>query len=98
MPLHLSCLSIAAPADRPIPPSQSKGRLEVYHVLNNPPAGWTQGTGFISKDLIESKLSKALENDKSKVLLCGPPPMLTAMTSAIISPARGSRKRTGRES
>lgn len=58
---------------------QSKGRLEVYHVLNNPPAGWSQGVGFISKDLIESKLSKALDSEKSKVLLCGPPPMLTAM-------------------
>jgi cytochrome-b5 reductase len=52
-------------------------------VLNNPPAGWTQSTGFISKELIEQRLHKAIEDDKSKVLLCGPPPMLTAMKSHL---------------
>ncbi|KAL7411022.1 NADH-cytochrome b5 reductase 1 [Mrakia frigida] len=57
----------------------SKGRLQVHHVLNNPPAQWDGATGFISKDLIEEKLGKALEHENSKMLLCGPPPMLTAM-------------------
>jgi cytochrome-b5 reductase len=57
----------------------SNGRLQVYHVLNNPPAGWTQGVGFVSKEMIQEHLGKALEDDRSKLLLCGPPPMLTAM-------------------
>lgn len=57
----------------------SEGRLEVYHVLNKPPAGWTQGEGFVSKDLIAEKLAKALDADENKLLMCGPPPMLTAM-------------------
>lgn len=61
--------------------AQSEGRLQVYHVLNKPPAGWTGGEGFVSKDIIADKLGAALEADENKLLMCGPPPMLTAMKS-----------------
>ena len=59
----------------------SDGRLQVYHVLNKPPAGWTGGEGFVSKEIIADKLGAALEADENKLLMCGPPPMLTAMKS-----------------
>ncbi|KAG7099398.1 hypothetical protein E1B28_001251 [Marasmius oreades] len=52
-------------------------RFKIYYVLNNPPAGWTGGVGFVSKDQIETHLPKP--SDNCKVLMCGPPPMITAM-------------------
>ncbi|KAI0036694.1 NADH-cytochrome b5 reductase [Vararia minispora EC-137] len=52
-------------------------RLKVYYVLNNPPANWTGGVGFVTKDQIETHLPAT--DSKIKVLLCGPPPMMTAM-------------------
>jgi NAD(P)H-flavin reductase len=51
----------------------------VYHVLNEPPENWNQGTGFITKDILEQRLPKP-SNDV-KILVCGPPPMVKAVTS-----------------
>ncbi|TFY77089.1 hypothetical protein EWM64_g6925 [Hericium alpestre] len=53
------------------------GRFKVYYVLNNPPAGWTGGVGFVTKEQIAAHLPPSDHN--IKVLLCGPPPMMTAM-------------------
>jgi cytochrome-b5 reductase len=69
-------------------------RFKVYYVLNNPPAGWTGGVGFVSKDQIQTHLPSS--SGDAKILMCGmacisplrfpsltqfvgPPPMLTAM-------------------
>ncbi|KAF8507061.1 ferredoxin reductase-like C-terminal NADP-linked domain-containing protein [Russula emetica] len=52
-------------------------RFRVFYVLNNPPAGWTGGVGFVSKEQIASHLPAS--HDNIKILLCGPPPMITAM-------------------
>ncbi|KAI0053286.1 NADH-cytochrome b5 reductase [Auriscalpium vulgare] len=52
-------------------------RFTVYYVLNNPPAGWTGGVGFVTKDQIAEHLPSSDHN--IKILLCGPPPMMTAM-------------------
>ncbi|KIJ68252.1 hypothetical protein HYDPIDRAFT_81525 [Hydnomerulius pinastri MD-312] len=52
-------------------------RFTVHYVLNNPPEGWTGGVGFISKDQIEHHMPPSSED--IKVLMCGPPPMMTAM-------------------
>ncbi|KAF7968196.1 hypothetical protein HWV62_31672 [Athelia sp. TMB] len=52
-------------------------RFSVYYVLNNPPAGWTGGVGFVSKEQIE-KFLPASDPD-IKILMCGPPPMMGAM-------------------
>lgn len=53
------------------------GRFTVYYVLNNAPEGWKGGVGFVSKAQIEEHMPKTSED--IKVLLCGPPPMMTAM-------------------
>lgn len=53
------------------------GQFKVYYVLNNPPQGWTGGVGFVSKDMIQTHLPAS--TTPSKVLMCGPPPMITAM-------------------
>jgi len=52
-------------------------RFKVYYVLNNPPAEWTGGVGFVSKEQIETRLPASTHD--AKILMCGPPPMLTAM-------------------
>jgi len=52
-------------------------RFRVFYVLNNAPSGWTGGVGFVSKEQIETRLPAS--RDDIKILLCGPPPMMTAM-------------------
>ncbi|KAG1755098.1 NADH-cytochrome b5 reductase [Suillus paluster] len=52
-------------------------RFKVYYLLNNAPQGWTGGVGFVSKDQIETHLPSSSHD--IKVLMCGPPPMITAM-------------------
>jgi cytochrome-b5 reductase len=44
-------------------------RFKVYYVLNNPPSGWTGGTGFVSKEQIQHHLPSSDEN--IKILMCG---------------------------
>lgn len=44
-------------------------RFKVYHVLNNPPPGWTGGVGFVSKEQIQERLPGATEH--AKILMCG---------------------------
>jgi cytochrome-b5 reductase len=44
-------------------------RFKVYYVLNNPPAGWTGGVGFVSQEQIEQHL--AAPKDSTKILMCG---------------------------
>ncbi|KAJ5224011.1 NADH-cytochrome b5 reductase 1 [Penicillium chermesinum] len=57
--------------------------FNVYYVLNNPPEGWTGGVGFVTADMIKERFpGPAPEN---KVLLCGPPPMISAMKKATES-------------
>ncbi|KAK1223791.1 NADH-cytochrome b5 reductase [Marasmius sp. AFHP31] len=57
--------------------SKHSSQFKVYYVLNNPPAGWTGGVGFVTKEQIETHLPNPKDN--CKVLMCGPPPMITAM-------------------
>ncbi|KAJ7630662.1 ferredoxin reductase-like C-terminal NADP-linked domain-containing protein [Roridomyces roridus] len=57
--------------------SAHPSQFKVYYVLNNPPAGWTGGVGFVTKDQIQTRLPASTGD--AKILMCGPPPMLTAM-------------------
>lgn len=52
------------------------------YVLNHAPENWTGGQGFITREMIEKYMpSEGVGKPKggSKVLLCGPPPMINAM-------------------
>ncbi|KAF7306658.1 NADH-cytochrome b5 reductase [Mycena indigotica] len=55
--------------------------FKVFYVLNNPPAGWTGGVGFVTKDQIHTHLPHP--TDEAKILMCGPPPMLKAMKTHL---------------
>ncbi|KAL2008491.1 hypothetical protein VTN00DRAFT_6685 [Thermoascus crustaceus] len=57
--------------------------FRVYYVLNNPPEGWQGGVGFVTAEMIKEHLP-APAND-IKVLICGPPPMVSAMKKATES-------------
>lgn len=55
-------------------------RFQVYYVLNNPPAGWTGGVGFVSKEQIEKYLPATDAN--IKILMCGRCFLVLIMTVA----------------
>ncbi|ORY27991.1 putative NADH-cytochrome b5 reductase [Naematelia encephala] len=62
----------------------SKGRFTLYYVLNKPPASWAGGVGFITREMIEQHMPEGgvgspVHGEGHKVLLCGPPPMISAM-------------------
>jgi len=44
--------------------------FKVYYVLTTPPAGWTQGAGHISADMIKRHMPDP--SDKHLILVCGP--------------------------
>ncbi|KAL0258094.1 NADH-cytochrome b5 reductase [Diplodia seriata] len=57
--------------------------IRVHYVLNNPPEGWTGGVGFVTADMIKAKLPAPAKD--VKILICGPPPMVSAMKKAAES-------------
>lgn len=54
--------------------------FRVHYVLNNPPEKWDGGVGFVTPEMITKWLPKPA--DDVKLLLCGPPPMISAMKKA----------------
>jgi len=57
----------------------SKGRLRVYYVLNvKPSEEWTGGVGFVTGDMIKEHCPPP--GPSMKLLLCGPPPMIKALS------------------
>lgn len=57
------------------------GRFQVYHVLNQPPVGWTGGVGFVTKEMIQAHCPAPASD--IQILRCGPPPMNKAMANHI---------------
>ncbi|KAF5382986.1 hypothetical protein D9757_006367 [Collybiopsis confluens] len=55
----------------------SAGRFNIFYVLNNPPPGWKGGVGFVTKEQVAHYMPSQEKN--CKILMCGPPPMMTAM-------------------
>ncbi|KAI5781161.1 hypothetical protein EDC01DRAFT_245128 [Geopyxis carbonaria] len=54
--------------------------LRVHYVLNNPPENWKGGVGFVTADMIKDWCPAPAQD--VKILLCGPPPMTSAMKKA----------------
>ncbi|KZF21688.1 NADH-cytochrome b5 reductase 1 [Xylona heveae TC161] len=57
--------------------------FRVHYVLNNPPEKWEGGVGFVTAETIK-KYMPAPASD-IKILVCGPPPMVSAMKKALDS-------------
>ncbi|KAG0297392.1 NADH-cytochrome b5 reductase [Dissophora globulifera] len=58
--------------------SKKHPQFKVHYVLNTPPEGWTGGVGFVNADMIKQHMPAPAAD--IKVLLCGPPPMIAAMS------------------
>ncbi|KAI6858429.1 hypothetical protein D0864_07310 [Hortaea werneckii] len=58
-------------------------KFNVYYVLNNPPEGWKGGVGFVTADMIKEHFPAPAKD--IKILICGPPPMVSAMKKATES-------------
>jgi cytochrome-b5 reductase len=52
-----------------------------HYVLEQPPPGWTQGTGRITADILSRHLPP--QSPDTCVFLCGPPPMVDALETTL---------------
>jgi cytochrome-b5 reductase len=52
-----------------------------YHVLEQPPAGWSEGTGRITVDVLRRHLPAPAPD--TCIFLCGPPPMVDALETTL---------------
>ncbi len=52
-----------------------------YHVLENPPADWREGTGRITTDSLRQHLPPP--GPDTCIFLCGPPPMVDTLEAAL---------------
>lgn len=58
-------------------------RFKVHYVLNTPPEEWTGSVGFITPEIMDTHLPKP--SDETNLLICGPPPMVSAIKKAAVS-------------
>lgn len=57
--------------------------FKVYYLLDQPPAEWAFGSGYVTRDLMAEKLpGPGLD---TKVMLCGPPGMVNAAKKSLVS-------------
>eukprot|EP00002_Diphylleia_rotans_P006396 TRINITY_DN15785_c0_g1_i1.p1 TRINITY_DN15785_c0_g1~~TRINITY_DN15785_c0_g1_i1.p1 ORF type:complete len:294 (-),score=78.54 TRINITY_DN15785_c0_g1_i1:200-1081(-) len=52
--------------------------FKVHYVLEKPPAGWTQGTGYVNSNTIATYMPAP--SDDNMVFVCGPPGMMEAVS------------------
>ena len=52
-----------------------------YHVLERPPAGWSQGIGRINNDVLGRHLPPP--DSETVIFLCGPPPMADNLETSL---------------
>lgn len=57
-------------------------QFKVHYVLNEAPADWAGSVGFVTPEIIDTHLPKSHEH--TNLLLCGPPPMISAMKKAAV--------------
>jgi nitrate reductase (NAD(P)H) len=49
-------------------------KFKLHYTLDDPPKGWKHSQGFISEDMVKRHMPAY--NKKTKVMMCGPPPMI----------------------
>jgi cytochrome-b5 reductase len=57
--------------------------LKLFYTLDKPPAGWTYGSGFVTKKMMEERFPAATPD--SRIMLCGPPGMVKAAKESLVS-------------
>lgn len=56
--------------------------IKIHYVLNNPPEVWEGYVGFVTPAILQATIPAA--SSDVKLLLCGPPPMVSAIKKAAI--------------
>lgn len=57
-------------------------QFKVFYILETPPTGWEGGVGYVTKEILESHLPKK----ESMIFVCGPNPMVQAISGLKSSP------------
>lgn len=60
-------------------------RFRAFYLLDNPPEGWSHGSGHVTKDLLKTVLPEPKE-ENIKVFVCGPPGLYKAVSGGKKSP------------
>ena len=60
-------------------------RFRAFYVLDNPPEGWQQGAGHVTKELLKQVLPNPTEGNV-KAFVCGPPGLYKAVSGTKKSP------------
>lgn len=63
--------------------AREHANFQVYHVLEQPPAGWTQGKGRITEEMLRKHLPAP--ESGTAVFLCGPSMMVDALEGTLKS-------------
>ena len=61
--------------------AREHANFHVYHALEQPPAGWTQGSGRITEEMLCTHLPSP--GPETAVFLCGPPLMVDALEGTL---------------
>lgn len=61
--------------------AREHANFHCYHVLGEPPAGWSQGVGRLTDAMLREHLPPP--GPGTVVFLCGPPPMVDAVETAL---------------
>ena len=57
-------------------------RFKAFYTLDKPPEGWTQGKGYVTKELLKTVLPEPKLGQDLKVFVCGPPGFYKAISGA----------------
>jgi cytochrome-b5 reductase len=61
---------------------EERPNFHCHHLLENPPTGWTQGTGRVTPDVLRRHLPPP--GPETCIFLCGPPPMVDAVEAMLL--------------
>ncbi|MCS6294412.1 MAG: cytochrome-b5 reductase [Nitrospira sp.] len=61
--------------------ARAHANFHCHHVLSEPPAGWSQGTGRITEAILRAQLPPP--GSDTVIFLCGPPPMVDAIETTL---------------
>ncbi|KAL5086984.1 hypothetical protein Trisim1_008548 [Trichoderma cf. simile WF8] len=61
--------------------SQHPQNLRIHYVLAKPPSKWSGSAGFVTKSIVKEYIYEPSKD--TRLLLCGPPPMLAAIKKIV---------------
>lgn len=67
---------------------QAHANFSVHYMVDAVPKGtsWNGGTGYVTRDVISKWMPSPEHKDDALVLVCGPPPMMKAVSGNKVSP------------